>query len=142
MNKSGKFLVLTVLLSLAACSSVVGRHLPTDTEIAATDIGPYPDNYELLVKEWFSNNLKDSDSARYGEITKPIKHGTEYLGKCAHYYATYDYVIAYLVTATVNAKNSYGGYEGWETYKFYLKNGKLREVKDLEYFCGYLEFKS
>ena len=116
--------------------SSVAIYQPT-LKIAVTDIGPYPDNYEFLVKKWFSRNLKDSESARYGEITKPIKHGTEYLGKCAHYYATYDYVIAYLVTAEVNAKNSYGGYGGWETYKFYLKNGRVMEVKNLEGSCGF-----
>ena len=140
--KNNKRIILLVAvcvtLNLSGCASdhkltnaeipSVKQLPPTNAEIAAANIGPYPDNYENLVKEWFTNNLKDSDSARYGCITKPNK---TYSYDFSYKYAN-NYNIVYLAMAEVNAKNSYGGYNGWTTYSFYIKNGQILQANRTE----------
>jgi hypothetical protein len=117
MNKLCHFLVLAVLLNLAACATV--DHGLSDAEIAVADAGTYPNNYEQLVKEWFANNLKEPDSAHYGCMTVPNK---------GYSYTTKD--VAYSLFATVNAKNSYGGYAGWTRYHFTIKNSRVTNAFD------------
>ena len=121
---------ICLTLSISGCASDADRIAAYKREaedIAATNIGPPPSNYEQLVKEWFTNNLKDPDSAHYGCVTKPSKTSYRSIDRDTHYYATYVDTIAYLVLAEVNAKNSYGGYAGWTTYFFYIKGGRIIE---------------
>jgi hypothetical protein len=87
------------------------------------DYGQYPSNFEDLVRQWASANLKDPDSARYGRISKPRK---EYM------VANLKNVFGHSVCASINAKNSYGGYAGSQTYWFMIRNGKVERVQNID----------
>lgn len=87
---------------------------PTPAELASADVGRYPENYETIVKDWASNNLKDPQSAVFKGISKPRK---EFI------YAQCKPVFGYTVCATINAKNSYGGYTGNKVYWMMIKDG-------------------
>lgn len=66
-------------------------------------------------------NLKDPDSARFGRFSKPRK---EYL------YENSKPVYGYSVCAEINAKNSYGGYTGSQTYWFLIRNEIIQRAQN------------
>ncbi|MCB4228109.1 hypothetical protein [Mannheimia haemolytica] len=118
-------LSISVGISLTGCMVAPSQPLPpkpipiTLEEAKLKDFGSYPSNYEKMVKAHFSETLKDPDSVKYKEITKPKKVANTITRK--------EY---YLVCATLNAKNSYGGYVGNKTYDFHFKNGKIEYVNE------------
>ncbi|MBC2677546.1 hypothetical protein [Pseudomonas baltica] len=87
---------------------------PTAAELASADAGKYPQNYEEIVKNWASDSLKDPQSAVFKGISKPRK---EFI------YAQRKPVFGYTVCATINAKNSYGGYTGNKMYWMLIRDG-------------------
>lgn len=93
-----------------------------DTENA--DYGAYPTNYVDLIKSWYMNNLKDPDSAKFVHFSRPRKEHaiTNQFNKEA--------MFGYSVCATVNAKNSYGGYTGGRTMWFLIRNGLIVRTQD------------
>jgi hypothetical protein len=78
---------------------------------------PYPNNYVSIIKAWYAENLKDPDSAKFNKISKPQKeHAIEnQFQRLA--------LFGYSVCATVNAKNSFGGYTGSKVRWFLIRNG-------------------
>ena len=106
-----RYFIVTMLFALlTSCAS-----LPSQQEAAAADYGTYPSNYEQVVKGYYDNTLKDPGSAQYRDITLPKQFwlGDRFTG--AHY--------GYLVCATLNAKNSYGAYIGFQTDGLLIHNG-------------------
>lgn len=98
---------------------------PTAEELAKMDYGsPLTIDYEKFIKNYFNENLKDPESARYKfqqprhfwYRDSPILGGKEYIG--------------YAIFAEVNAKNSFGGYNGFEPYIFIFKNNILTKYID------------
>lgn len=104
-----KVLVTAAIALVGACSS-----MPSPDEISKADHGAYPDSYEKITKNYFERILKDPDSANYKSITTPQKYyaGSRFDG------AKY----GYLVCASVNSKNSYGGYTGYKTHGLLIRN--------------------
>ena len=100
------------LVLLGGCGS-----LPTPEEISTADYGQYPDNYEAIVKGFYNMALKDPESAKYSNITAPYR---TYLGSRLG-----DTKYGWLTCATVNAKNSFGGYTGYTTDGLLIKNGTV-----------------
>ena len=94
-------------------------HLPTPEEIAHADYGPFPDNYEQIVKIYYSSVLKDPNSAIYKEITSPRTWALGNRLEGAKF--------GYLVCVTLNAKNSYGGYVGYKTDALLIRNSAVIE---------------
>ncbi len=94
----------------------------TAEEIAAADIGPRISEAqsELLIRSWFNQSLKDPSSAQYqfSPIRKSYyvekSHGTP--------------IFAWGRPASVNAKNSFGGYVGARMYMFFFRDGNLVRV--------------
>jgi len=105
------FLVILVAL-IAGCTS-----LPTPEQAASAEYGSYPDNYEVIVKDYYARILKDPDSVKYKSISTPQKYwlGDRFEG------AKY----GYLVCATLNGKNSYGAYVGYKTDGLLIRNGTV-----------------
>lgn len=73
------------------------------------DIGPEPDyaRAKQVVKAWVLQNLKDPDSAKFdwrGEGWNKTKKG-------------------WVICGRVNAKNSYGGYTGYQQFRMRVVNG-------------------
>ena len=89
--------------------------LPSPEEVASADYGSYPSNYESIVKEYVEDNFNYSDSVKYqGVISTPKKkwlsdgmHSAEY---------------GYLVCATLNGKNLFGKYLGFNPEAFLIHN--------------------
>ncbi|CAM3037462.1 hypothetical protein B0183_11675 [Glaesserella parasuis] len=108
----------TPMLPQSQTTSPTNKDIPgkiiTLEEARTKDYGAYPKNYVQLIKEHYNNTLKDPDSVKYKEITKPKKTAN---GITDTYY--------YYVCATINAKNSYGGYTGWTTDTFDIRDGRI-----------------
>lgn len=100
---------------IAACVTA-----PTAEQIAQADHGSYPENYEAIIRNYYNKVLKDPESVKYQGITSPQKYwfGSRFRAP------TY----GFLVCATLNAKNSYGGYVGYKTDGFMIKNGSVIQV--------------
>jgi hypothetical protein len=91
---------------------------------AAADYGAPPTNYVVAVHAYFDSTMKDPTSVQYRDISQPTKgyvaHGG---GVLASKYVTYGWD----VKATINAKNSYGGYVGFKTYTFLFRGDKIAD---------------
>lgn len=109
-----KLLILTLTFTLAL-SSCAGIPL-TQEQVAKLDFGPEPKNYEQMAKDYYTNILKDPESARFKDFSKPAKgYSQSMMGTHA----------GYLVTFEVNAKNSYGGYTGFQSHNVIINGDRV-----------------
>jgi hypothetical protein len=116
------FISLVFVALVGGCAS-----MPTPEQTASADYGTYPGNSEDLVKAYYSATLKDPDSVKYRQITSPQKYwlGNRFEGN----------KYGYLVCATLNAKNSYGAYVGYQTDGLLIRNGSIVQfVSKSEWF--------
>ena len=117
----------TVLL-LTACAAAPSA--------VSSDPGHYPENYRALVKEWMRNTLFDPYSVRDLEITAPTK-GTLWRGLVFG-----GALPAWIVCATFNAKNRFGGYVGRSTSVLFIRDNAVITTEDSgsntmsSYRCG------
>jgi hypothetical protein len=95
-----------------ACSSA-----PTIEQLASTDYGPKPENYQELVKTYLADRLFDPYTAVYTHWNGP-KRG--YFGN-----RTLGFKYGYAVCVGVNAKNQFGGFAGVQSYYFIIRNGAV-----------------
>lgn len=120
-------LLLAALLLLPGCVSAPTK--PTDAEIASADYGARPTHYREAIEGYFDHSLKDPSSVQYAELTEPtrgfysIKAAPIHGGATTHYYG-------WIVRATINAKNSYGGYVGFRTYTFTFRADQIINVDE------------
>lgn len=116
---------------LAGCAGPQGTAtdspVSSSVDMTGADHGPYPSNYEALVKQWAQSNLKDPESARYGKISRPRKEFMVVNLKPA---------FGYSVCADINSKNSYGGYAGAETFWFLVRDGRIMRSQSTQGFPG------
>ena len=110
-----KILILFGILYLSACATGGGAN-PQD--LASADYGAYPADYEAIIKNYFNTTLKDPFSAHY-QFEKPFK---AYL-RNAPIVGGQPRVFGYMVYTAVNAKNSFGAYVGWKSYRLLIRNG-------------------
>jgi len=86
------------------------------------DFGPRPPaNYQDIESDMIRDMLKDPDSAkiRFGELTTDaIQSG----------FASPKAILIWKNDALVNAKNSYGGYVGFQAYHFAWRDGHIIAV--------------
>lgn len=115
-------LIIAALLALTACQAVPPA--PTDAQMARANFGAPPTDHVAIVKAYYGATLKDPGSAQYRTITDPVQFWLGVRGTQAGVYG-------YLVCATVNAKNSYGGYVGFKTDALLIRDGAVvRVMKD------------
>lgn len=108
-----KHVLVALLVSLlAGCVS-----LPSQQEAATADHGAYPTDYVRIVHNYYDNILKDPSSAQYRAITTPVTGwvGDRFSG------AKYGYIVC----VTLNAKNSFGAYIGFQTDGLLIRNGAV-----------------
>lgn len=113
-----KVLLLTLLLFFATgCTP----QPPTPQQIEAADYGNNMEQNqaETLIKKWMQFRLKDAASAQYNFAQ--LQKGYFQAGIARGGSVSYGYTI----DVSINAKNSYGGYTGYQPYKFLLKNGEI-----------------
>lgn len=103
-------LIPILLLLIAGCVTP-----PSQKELDAADPGPYPHNFEEIVKGYFTPQLKDPESARYRIIT-PFQGYHRSISSTKYGYITKVYI---------NAKNGYGGYTGEKLWELLINNGNV-----------------
>ena len=85
----------------------------------SSDPGPYPSDYEDIVKSFLHSSLKDPYSIRDLSITPPVQK-TAFMGLLGG-----GSVAAYSTCVTYNAKNGFGAYTGISSNTYYIRNGAI-----------------
>ncbi|MGP9420775.1 hypothetical protein ACT3RT_17475 [Ewingella sp. AOP9-I1-14] len=113
-----KILLVIAVSFLAGCVSN-----PNPVEVSNADYGVKPSKelYELKIKSYQEERLKDPDSAKY-HFGEPHKGWCKFNGM-----VNYGWIIDY----SLNAKNSYGGYVGAKPQFAFIKN---ETAYHMEYF--------
>ncbi|WP_454690214.1 hypothetical protein [Achromobacter aloeverae] len=114
MTNTFKKMSLVAVLFLTGCVSP-----PSASDVANADYGPWPADYEQVIKSYLGDTLKDPASAQYRSFSYPLKY---YIGTrfgAARY--------GFLSCVTYNAKNSYGAYTGFQTDGFLIRNGIVEQ---------------
>lgn len=124
MRKLYPLLLTSALLAGCAAAPSSSTEDEWKPDPHAGDHGPYPDNYEEVVKTWYEANLKDPESARYVSFSRPRE---EHAITNVH---QQEAVYGWSTCATVNARNSYGGYTGPKTRWFLLRDGEIVTTRD------------
>ena len=107
---------LVSILLFGGCVS-----MPTQQQLKSLDYGPPPqEGYEDAVKSNFEDLLFDPHSAEY-RFGKPRKCWMK---------DSNDLYAGYLVPVSVNAKNRFGGYVGFEQYAAMLSQGRVVKILD------------
>ena len=106
--------ILLILSVFIGCASA-----PTAEDIKSADYGPHPDNYEQIIKDYFSTKLFDPYTAKY-TFTNPRK-GYNRLGGLKY---------GWYVCGTVNAKNRFGGYVGAKPFYVLIHYGIVVKETD------------
>ena len=112
-----KIVFCLAVLVLAGCASA-----PTQSQFESADFGVQPIEYEKTIKTYYESRLKDPFSAQYKFTHKPKKFYINDLKRN---------IFGWKVCATINAKNSYGGYIGWKTEMFMFRGEKIYLSPDL-----------
>jgi hypothetical protein len=108
---------LSLLFAYAFCGCV---STPTPDEVAKMDYGQPPINYSASITNFVGSTLKDPDSAEYRNFSVPKKGGYQcgLIGGFKQYRG-------WKVFVEVNAKNSYGGYIGYQSYIFLFQGENI-----------------
>lgn len=134
-DRDMKKLVLMIGLSslLAGCAPQVKPEPdPMSTiDFTKADYGESPSNYQIKIKEWLESNLKDPDSAKVSQPSKPRKEVA---------FKNKQPIFGYTTCIKVNAKNSYGGYSGPQTYWFFLHKGEIVRAQNVNEYPGAMIF--
>lgn len=114
---------------LCACVALLGACATREQIDAAVtaDYGmpPPADVWHRNVKAWFDNTLKDPESAQY-KMGCPVKG---YMQRAVFDGPGMEFV-GYMALVEVNAKNSYGGYTGYESYFAFLQqDGRIFSIQ-------------
>ena len=123
-------------LLLAACAAK-----PIEVSMQAArnaDYGRYPKDYQQHIRNYLDENLRDAGSAKI-RISPPRKvfkiynpEAKIYAPKTPKQLKSEGY---YLVCAEVNAKNTFGGYTGWQTHRYrFHKGGLMEDEKNLSVY--------
>lgn len=122
---------MSVLITgLVSCARKTG---PTSAELSSAYYGPYPDEYQKIIKDYYENTLFDPYSAKYKFgtphkswmwVSKKTQFGIDYTNSTA---------IGWAVEYAINGKNRMGGYTGFTKYKAILVDGKIIVVGKMLY---------
>lgn len=97
---------------------------PTDATLTAGDYGSEVDqtSAQQAAQGWLELHLKDGESARYqwGNIQRGYAKDALVSGGDLHF--------GYMLPVMVNAKNSFGGYTGFEQWGFLFHDGQMIRV--------------
>jgi len=117
-NKLTGLMIVFGCLILTGCAAT-----PTQEEIANAYYGEQPTQVfqEMIIKTFMASILKDPDSAKY-------QFGESYKGYITYYPDTVfpsktEY--GWVIRVSVNAKNSFGGYTGYQLYRFLVRDENI-----------------
>lgn len=120
-------LAMAVATTIPAAAQSTDRPIAESVDMSTADFGTYPENYEELIKSWATTALKDPESVRWGRMSKPRREWMVVNLKP---------FFGYSVCADINAKNSYGGYTGTQTFWFLIRDGKIARSQSTSGFPG------
>ncbi len=126
-------IVLACTLALAGCVTVSHEELLKQAEAIGYGAPPAP-GWEETIKQFMELRLRDAASAQYKFGTPE----TGWLKKAPVSGGGLD-ITGYMVKVLINAKNGYGGYAGFETYEFFLRDGKVVGYKATVNGVGFWE---
>ena len=122
-------------LLAAACLLAACAYTPPSAQVSlkavrSENYGSYPKNYERQIRQYLNDTLLDPGSAkiRIGtphkvfQIYNPLEN--TYPPKTPRELKTNEY---YVVCAEVNAKNTFGGYTGWQTKIYRFVGGRIED---------------
>jgi hypothetical protein len=110
---AGLILVSTILLGGCGSNPAV-----SDKPI---NYGPYPKDYETIVKSYLEGTLFDPYSVKYIYVTKPFEAYT----REAPIFGGSPVVYGWYSRVCFNAKNRMGGYVGKTCYNLLIKNDSV-----------------
>jgi hypothetical protein len=113
---------LIVATAVAGCATTA----PTVAQLQTAEYGEPPQTYEGVIHSYFDASLKDPASIQYKDLTAPEKGYTQHDRGLIGGGVKITY--GWLVKATVNAKNSYGGYVGFRTYTFLFRGDQVVDM--------------
>lgn len=132
MNK-GRVATALIAAALAGCAGPTALQDKWTTEVTEdTARGDRPTDPEPAIKAWLRANLKDPESAQYGPIpvavegfasTRRVVQQPTLLNVNGRIKETRQH--GWLISLPINAKNGYGGYVGFKTYKFVFRGNAL-----------------
>jgi len=114
-------LLVMLCLVLAGCS-ISSRPGPSQEDMDRADFGPPPRDIDKTILAWMDEHLYDPISAIMEILSPPEKSwwgntGTLMVPREIHY--------CWIVKTRIIAKNKMGGYIGWKSYHFYIRDGKI-----------------
>ena len=122
-------LILAVAVLLTGCAHQVVVKVPSEEQLKSASYGEKPDmaQVEKSIKAWSVDALKDPDSMQLMDISKSSNQG--WLPLCLRPYENEcferNFYFGHIVTARINAKNSNGGYVGYNDYSFLFHGNKV-----------------
>ena len=124
MIKVIKFIVFigAFLLGLSGCVTIYPSYAPTEEELANADYGEKPTQYKEQIETYVKAILIDPESAQFTDYSTPNKGWSSKSPGSFKYFG-------WLVCVDVNAKNSFGGYVGRNTYYFIFQGNNITYYK-------------
>jgi hypothetical protein len=115
---------LAALIALAVAGSAGARQKQAPDTGSA---GATPSDYDIKIKAFLNDTLKDPESAKIEELRGP-RVGAHLVdrGFLGHLWGEPAWWVCY----KVNAKNSYGGYVGYHKYMFAFINGRIAGYRE------------
>lgn len=125
------FGVAFIVFFLAGCVAAI-RPTPEQLAAATYDAAPDPSAYEKAISDWAQINLKDPYSMKLFIESRATQKG--YLPVCVSNDAPLCtrrmFYFGHILSASINAKNTYGGYTGLQRYYFVFRGNDV--------FVGYV----
>lgn len=144
MHRVTTILIAGVFFLIGGCSSKVTVNSPTNEMLKTADYGPKPTNVKQDLQDYFDRVLKDPHSVQLKSITEPekgylyIPKETTWKGERRYVDLDYHPVYGWFSCVTYDAKNSYGGYVGWnQLVMFYVKGNEKPYIQDAEKIVTY-----
>ena len=97
--------------------------IASQAAMPVTKYGDAPVNYAQAIRQYFQDHLKDPESIRYQEITRPEQGSIAGVSGSVFMRETRD--DGWIVKATIDAKNARGDYVGLKTYKFLFHGERM-----------------
>ena len=110
-----KYFILGLAVILSACASC----RVTSEQLQSANYGSVAGDMSKEIKEITEPELIDPWSVAYKFNVQASNSDYICQGK--------EPIFGYWVYAGVNAKNHFGGYTGWQRYRFFVKDGKILE---------------
>ena len=117
-----KFTILITILFLAGCAKSLipmpNTLMPEVNRdvISAESYGPYPKNYQKILKDYLQENLLNHEDAKVDFINTPKPLSISQVGG--------DYT-GHRVCLSINSKNKKSIYTGYKTHLFIINNDKV-----------------